>query len=375
LAGVPVSLELLDNTTRPGSLAALDAETVRLEGPPEERISRQEILTLRFTPTPQESAPDASTWVTFRAGGGVVARDVVSDDRVVLIQLADGSSLEIPSSAVAGIAWNSDDPASRRDFLRQSALPRTGDLLIAQRDGEQAQLEGVVGTIDAQGVAFTLDGQTIAVKRPRVRAILFAGTSQSTPILIADALGHLWPASAISADADHLTFTSPDVGQRTMPLTRIARIDLAVDRTIPLTDLEPVAIEHTAYLDTPWPYRRDQGLETPSILLGGVEHPRGLIAHARTRFVYELSGEYRSLRAVVGVEDRAGPLGHAIFRVAADDRILLELPVLAGQTPTPVDVDLTRARRLVLEIDFGPKGDLGDYVAIASPILIKDDAP
>ena len=42
-----------------------------------------------------------------------------------------------------------------------------------------------------------------------------------------------------------------------------------------------------------------------------------------------------------------------------------------GQTPTPVRVELNKAKSLVIEVDFGKNYDLGDFCAFANARVVQ----
>lgn len=70
-----------------------------------------------------------------------------------------------------------------------------------------------------------------------------------------------------------------------------------------------------------------------------------------------LGGACTRFTATVGVDDEVGDGGSASFRAVADGRALFTSPVRYGPDGgTPVDVDVTGARRLDLTVDGG--GDI-----------------
>jgi hypothetical protein len=130
-------------------------------------------------------------------------------------------------------------------------------------------------------------------------------------------------------------------------------------------------MQHTPFFDVGWDFRRDSSLSGQPIRIGGVEYTKGLAVHSKTLLEYNLAGRYRLFETVVGIDDSSGPLGDAVVRVLADQRPLFEATVRAGQPGKPVSVNVQNADKLVLEVDYGNRLDLGDHVVFANARLIK----
>ncbi|SFQ30094.1 NPCBM-associated, NEW3 domain of alpha-galactosidase [Amycolatopsis arida] len=101
------------------------------------------------------------------------------------------------------------------------------------------------------------------------------------------------------------------------------------------------------------------------ITLGGRVYAKGLGGHAHSEQVYHLGGRCDRFRAVVGLDDVAGPRGSVVFQVWTDGRLRHDSgPRVPGAPPVPVDVPLRGAETLRLVLadggDFVPD-DLGDW--------------
>ncbi|MBY0395352.1 MAG: NPCBM/NEW2 domain-containing protein, partial [Thermoleophilia bacterium] len=86
----------------------------------------------------------------------------------------------------------------------------------------------------------------------------------------------------------------------------------------------------------------------------------------RTLMAYRLEPGDRRFQATVGLDDAAGPLGSVVFKVRVDNREVVETPpMVVGDAPRALDVDLSGASTLILQTEFGGRGgvrDLADWV-------------
>ena len=98
-----------------------------------------------------------------------------------------------------------------------------------------------------------------------------------------------------------------------------------------------------------------------SFSLAGQFFDRGIGTQSRTLIAYEVEAGDRRFQALVGVDERAGPLGSVVFRVLVDGKETFKTTPLADHdAPQAIDVDLTGARFLILDTAFGDRGDVCD---------------
>ena len=80
----------------------------------------------------------------------------------------------------------------------------------------------------------------------------------------------------------------------------------------------------------------------------------------------------RRFQALVGVDDRAGPLGSVVFRVNIDgkDRYVSD-PLSLRDTPRTIDVDVSGGKILILFTEFGERGEVRDFADWVEARLIR----
>jgi DNA topoisomerase-3 len=99
---------------------------------------------------------------------------------------------------------------------------------------------------------------------------------------------------------------------------------------------------------------------------------RGIVLAPRTKLTFDLGARYDVFECVAGLEERSGPLAHAIFRVYADGKLLWEATQDgASATPHELKLPITGCKELAIEADFGERFDLGDHCAFADARVLK----
>jgi hypothetical protein len=77
-------------------------------------------------------------------------------------------------------------------------------------------------------------------------------------------------------------------------------------------------------------------------------------------------------QALVGVDDRAGPLGSVVFRVLTDGQSRFSTPPMTSHdAPRAVDIDVSKAKVLILITEFGERGDVRDLADWVEARIIR----
>jgi hypothetical protein len=116
----------------------------------------------------------------------------------------------------------------------------------------------------------------------------------------------------------------------------------------------------------------DKSLDGLPLTVGGQPFARGLATHAQSTLYVNVGGQCTRFTASVGVEDAHGlnQTGSVMFTVIADGRWLWDSGVLrAGQSPVPVDLDLTGVETLGLLVGSADDGIDWDHAVWANACL------
>ena len=138
-------------------------------------------------------------------------------------------------------------------------------------------------------------------------------------------------------------------------------------KVVYLSDLKPISYRHVPFLQLEWPFHADRNVLGSRLRAGGKLFVKGLGMHSPSRITYDLERPYRRFEAELAVDDETARRGSVVFRVLVDDgrgawseRAKSEI-VRGGQTPVPISVDLSGAKRLSLLVDYADRADELDH--------------
>ena len=373
-APVPVfAVRTADGKTIEGRLRELGPDwSVRL-GEDSAHMDGADVLSVRRISRP---LPARSVETQLLLAGG----DCVPVDRPILIgerihfhspHLADGKDASAPLSSVM-VIWFAGTATERSERLRRRLAVETRKRdVVLLRNGDV--LEGVLTALDEKTIAIEVDKKPVAVDVSRTAAIALSSDLTETPRpksvygrVILDANGaRLSLASARCADGATLTGTTLFGAALSVPLTKVAALDLFQGKAVYLSDLKPSRYVYLPYLDDRWEYARDGSAAGLDLRVAGSTYDKGVGLHSHSRLSYAVPKDCRRFEAMVGLDDRTGRRGSVRIRVLADGKPLniggeRELSAVGG--PLSIGVDLAGVKELTLEVDFGRSGPVGDHV-------------
>ncbi|MBA4066354.1 MAG: hypothetical protein C0501_22095 [Isosphaera sp.] len=329
----------------------------------------RDVVSLRRVGRPLPTFPTGPHLVT--AAGDRLAGELLGGDGSALRFAptgVPGSADEpwlVPLSAASAL-WLADTPADtppdparypwadgnrNRDLLRSRNGDTARGILAGLADGPAFRFRpdgGESRTVAAKDVAAVAFNPTLTrVKKPKgpvVRAVLADGS-------------RLVLATASVAD-NTLTGEAVFGAKVSVPLDAVAALDVLGGKAAYLSDLKPTKAEQVGFLGPAWPWAADRTVRGAPLRLGDSTFDKGLGTHPRTVLTYDLGGKYRRFEAVVGLDPATGDRGRAAVRVRADGKEVAVpgLADLAAGKPVAVRVDVTGAKTLTLEVDFGPAG-------------------
>ena len=119
-------------------------------------------------------------------------------------------------------------------------------------------------------------------------------------------------------------------------------------------------------------YRVDRTVDGHPFQLAGQTYDRGIGTQSTTFLVYPLEPGDRRFQALVGVDERAGPLGSVVFRVLVDGKERFKTPPMTDHDPPrTIDVDVAGGKFLILATEFGDRGDVRDLADWVEARLIR----
>jgi len=164
-----------------------------------------------------------------------------------------------------------------------------------------------------------------------------------------------------------------------IPSNLLSGIYIKNGRVVYLSDIKPTIVDEDAnYIrgpkklssDLDFPYQRDRSARGGKIILGGVEHRKGVGVRARSLLGYPLEGAFKRFQAVLGLDAAAMGLGAVRVEVEVDGRKLKELGLKGADAPQAIDVDVSGAKELLLRVTWAGVGQ-SDFVDWGSARLIR----
>lgn len=370
---------LIDGRTAAGRILSLGPKTIQIQSAdgasldlPLDRVvklSREASLPLPLPEFAHVILPDGDRIMRVTIGSTTdTDLDVKSD---VLGNLA------IPLESVLGLVMSTPAEAEMLEAWWDRALtePRSTEVVwLANGD----RLSGGFLGLDDRRVKLQVEGKPVEVERGGVVAIGFDPALVKYPVpepgFVEVALRDGTRLGTQGASLqDHLVVAKTRFGRTIrFPLGEVSRIRVRSSKIIYLTEREPVKAKYIPYVGPIREFRRDRSVRGGAFHLGGQTFDRGIGMQSRTIIAYDLKPDDHRFQALVGVDDRAGPLGSVVFRVLTESGEKFQSPPLTkSDAPRPIDIDLTGAKHLILVTEYGDRGDVRDLADWVEARIIR----
>jgi hypothetical protein len=156
------------------------------------------------------------------------------------------------------------------------------------------------------------------------------------------------------------------------PVAELARLHARSRSVIYLSERKPADARYESYVGPTRPYRLDRAVDGQPIRLAGQTYDRGIGTQSRTLLAYRIEPGDRRFQALVGVDERAGPLGSVVFRVLVDRQERFKSPPTTDRDrPKLLDIDLAGGKILILVTEFGDRGNVRDLADWAEARIIR----
>jgi hypothetical protein len=166
---------------------------------------------------------------------------------------------------------------------------------------------------------------------------------------------------------------------RKIPANLLSGIYLKNGRVVYLSDMKPVLVDEDAnYIrgpkklssDLDFPYQKDRSAKGGKILLGGVEHRKGVGVRARSVLGYALDGGFRRFQATLGLDAASMGLGAIRAEIEVDGKKVKEIGLKGTEPPQAIDLDVSGAKELRLRVTWAGFGQ-SDFADWGSARLIR----
>ncbi len=275
--------------------------------------------------------------------------------------IATWQALDRPSSDGQGQAAPAA-PAKDR-LVPPSVLLRNGDVVTA----------GVDQVGSGQVTVSTEFGQT-QIPLETVSAIVLAADPTASDgrtanqLMVALADGQRLYCEAIG-EADGRLVLTRGAGQCRVERQAVMRIVWPA-ATLTYLSENPSKGEGLSYFGRPAPPRKDRNALGGPLRIGDRWFDRGLGMRPRSQAVYQLNASWMYLAGYAGLDPWLGRRGNCQIAVNVDGKEVVRQPLRGGQRAYRLLTPVAGAKEIGLKADFGPDGDLGDYVNWCDVMLI-----
>ena len=251
--GAEITATSLDGSTTAGSLKSWDdGQLVIVDSSGEHTVATDRLLSARLAPA-QPSKPIVVSGQTAELIDGtlfpIASLKVVGQKAVLEATQPNGSSppIEIPITQIEAIRFRPMDAALATQWDEIRALNRVTDLLVVlKRDGQSLDyVEGVVGDISADKVAFKLDGESNAVDRAKVAGIIYYRADRApqaeSRVTLQGKSGLRARAAKIHLAGANVNLTTPSGIKFDWPVDDIELADFSAGKLMYLSDIEPAS--------------------------------------------------------------------------------------------------------------------------------------
>lgn len=342
------------------------------------------------------------------------AKRPANSERQTFLLLVDGTRLPYHSftvlersATIKTLLFQSPLSLPARLIHQVEFMPQTanqfkddlaGDQLIVfkQKTKTYDSLDGILGDVTADQVAFTWDGDVIPVKRSKVAAIAYFHAKKpdlAKPLCwLALDNGAKLPISNFEFEADTISVTTTTDINLSIPLSSLRSADFSAGKLTYLSDLNPQSQQWTPRINLPKSAeliqqfglpRRDQSFTGSAISLlwphpktGSVGGPvqtydKGLALRSRTTCRYRIPKGMTRFSTIAGIDPQTSEQGHVTLELLADERSVWRGEIAGGRAPKEINVSLEGARTLQIVVDFGENLDFGDRLHLAEARVSK----
>ena len=317
----------------------------------------------------------AESTLSLTDGGVLHGRVTGAQDESVLVETIDLGGIRVPLELISRIeSERASQPSYRESVKWFNRATKSDEDRVLLTNGDVVR--GFVTAIDGEGVSIESELGETAIPRRLVVAVYLASTpppplNQPHLILSFRSSGRLtvtdleWSGNVVEARLR-------DGQQVRIEAERITRVDVVGGKWEWLSTHTPISYQHTPMLSLGWERVNDRNVLGGPLRVADETFERGVGVHSRSNLTYDLRGKYREFVTYLGIDDASGPLADVSARILVDGKRGFEKTgITRGTLHGPIRLDVTKANRIELIVDFGKNGDLQDRFNWIEPALIR----
>ncbi|HVX63841.1 MAG TPA: NPCBM/NEW2 domain-containing protein [Pirellulales bacterium] len=382
-AGPEFELRTTDGEKIAGTLAELSDGQIAVETPAgRQSFASDQLAGLKPVKAPTAPAEEPAAWVELVDGSTLPLFSYAVKDGQASLETVGHTRATLSTRAIASVRFKKQSAGLAAQWAEIRKTDRAGDSIVIRKKESLDYQGGVAGDVSEDRIEFSIDGETLSVKRSRVEGLIYfhpAGSALPESFCrVTDAAGARLEVATAKVVDGALQVGTPAGLKLRIDLGGISGVDGKIQF---LSDLEPETVAWTPFFgetDQPplleefYRPRWNQALSGGALMLGGVRYGKGIAMYGGSEVTYRLpEGRFGKLKALAGIDDRARPGGNARLLVYGDDKLLFEAALNGRDQPVPVEVDLTGVNRLKLKAEFGDEQEVLDYLDVCDARILK----
>jgi hypothetical protein len=359
-----------------GTLVAVDKDGVTFKlGDSPLKIAAKEIVLIDLGRRPLPVAKDVK-WheieltdgsrfkcAKFAIKGKAFALDLMPGPKDVPLPTFD-----MPMSAVFNAMRGADDGKNREEWRKLLGNRGKRDMYVTRQQDGLSYIQGTIIEGNAEGNKITFEKEDAAKEELLLSratgGLVFNQPPQAqvptTICRVNDVFGNVLQAAAVDLGGSGMKVTTvAGVVVNYPSLAAVMSLDYASGNVAYLSDLLPKVEspelppdEAAKTLNVKSPYLVDKAPANAPLKLDGVEYPKGLWVPADTVLTYNLGGDYRELKATIGILDQVGDSATEVtVTIEADGRVLFAEAIRRKDKPKGVTLDVKNVKSLRIQVD------------------------
>ncbi len=361
---------------RAGTIDRIDAAGAVQFRNPTATIPATDVLSIQQQKMPRPSYPVRSGVIL--ANGDRIGGEIIGGDDTA-VRLRATAEWRVPFGFVQ-VIWYTSIPGDLSAFPdRYPWLPaeRKKDYVLL-RNGD-VQIGDIERLGDGGSLKVLVNGKSVALEASSIAAVALnpsltvARKPKGRTVRLVTANGSRFTLTTITADATTLRGTTVFGTKIEVPLGEVVALDGMNPKAIDLTELRPLTEKLQPFGEVTWPWATNRSAKDRPLRLktadGISTFDRGFGTHPHAVRTYALDGKFRRFDATIGLDPITGARGAAIVRILVDSEVRESKAV--AQNAVTVRVDIAKGKHLMIEVDFGPGGDVHADVNWANPRLVE----
>jgi hypothetical protein len=321
-------------------------------------------------------------------GSRIFCKSLAIKKKQVHLQTLAGQEIQVPLSVLANVLNHAAKEKDRLDWKNRLAKKYSRDVVCSRnKAGVINPLEGTLGEGNDEGTNIdfkTASGREASLPLANVYGLIFQREQDpNAPSLVCRAHSVYQDnvvASAVTLTDKGVHVITPAGAKLDYPLDSLRLLDYSQGKMSFLSRLTPVRVIEQSNLEHVEHYRRDINLDGKPLRVAGQIYPMGLALHAHTELEYDLGGDYRELKAVVGIDDGFPAVdGPVELEIQGDGKTLFKatyqrqqkLTAEEKKRLTQLNLNIKDVQRLRLIVTSGDEFDVGKQLDLADAKVSK----